>query len=146
MSDRSDEQLIDLRRGLRGALDTLVYGATTGSGDSDMHPFTGTAEKFLQEVGRRFFLFRPLEAAGLVGVGVDGGGGGASPFVLALLVPPIYPRPVVVVSVMAQVVMVVVVVVMPCLYCGLRFGRALHPPTSSDRHVRGLFVRPPLLL
>jgi len=47
---RSDEELADLRSGLRAAMGTILYGVTKGPDFSDMHPFLGTATKFLQAV------------------------------------------------------------------------------------------------
>lgn len=47
---RTDEQLAPLRERLKKGMRSIVYGVTTGPELSDMHPFLGTATRFLREV------------------------------------------------------------------------------------------------
>lgn len=56
--DRSDEKLEPLRRGLRLASTSLIYGTTNGSDWNSMQPFEDTATRFLLEVLR--FPFHSL--------------------------------------------------------------------------------------
>eukprot|EP00903_Cladosiphon_okamuranus_P010490 g9922.t1 len=44
----SDKELAELRKGSAAALTSIVYGVSSGTSISDMHPFQETATKFLQ--------------------------------------------------------------------------------------------------